>query len=95
MIRSVRRYHPWGDLVQISLQSDFPQIIFEQPTDLVICEGAHFPVMEYLPVFEKSTVRRYCITHYVTGYFPDMLELKKALPGREVIFATDDMSLEV
>ena len=82
-----------GDLA--SPKKDFPQVVLEYPMDLIVCEGAHFSAMEYLPIFEKCGAKRYCITHYAPWNFPNMLELQKALPKEQLVFATDDMILEI
>ena len=38
-----------GDLRRPGI--DFPAVDTDNPVDLAICESAHFPAMEYLPVF--------------------------------------------
>lgn len=80
-----------GDLA--SPATDFPAIAFSQHMDLIVCEGAHFPVTDYLPCFQKCSAGQYCITHYANWNFPHMLTLKDALPDAHIRFATDDLTL--
>lgn len=51
-----------GDLKNPAI--DFPASAMSMPLDLVVCESAHFPAMDYLPVFEKCNIKRVCVTHY-------------------------------
>lgn len=44
--------------------TDFPQIAYDVPLDMIFCEGAHFPVTEYKPIFEKCDVKQVCIQHW-------------------------------
>ncbi len=82
-----------GDLA--GPQKDFPQVAFNQKMDLIVCEGAHFPVTDYLPFFERCKAGQYCITHYAPWNFPNMLKLREALPQEKISFATDGFEMEL
>lgn len=84
-----------GDLKRPGI--DFPAIAREMPLDLVICESAHFPAMEYLPVFEQCDIRKVCVTHYSDTFLSSVLELKKTLleKGTPALLATDNLELHV
>lgn len=78
-----------GDLSRPGV--DFPEVAKIRPLDLLICEAAHFPATEYLPVLEKCDIARICVTHYSPRFHSSALELAQALPG--TILATDDLEL--
>lgn len=84
-----------GDLWRPSV--DFPLAAAEQPLDLVICESAHFPATEYLPVLEKCSVKKLCITHYSNTFLASVLQLQKDLEVQNIPMniATDDFVLSV
>lgn len=84
-----------GDLKRPGI--DFPAVAMEKPLDLVICESAHFPATEYLPVFDKCDIKKVCVTHYSQTFHISALELCKALKEKEqpVVMATDDFELTV
>lgn len=78
-----------GDLCRPEV--DFPEVARVLPLDLLICEAAHFPATEYLPVLEKCEVARVCVTHYSPRYHASALELAQAIPN--TVLATDDLEL--
>lgn len=82
-----------GDLV--APDNDFPKIAFEQPTDLVICEGAHFPAVDCLSAFRKSKARRFCFNHYAPWNISNILQLKQEMSDCTVFMATDGLTVEV
>ncbi|MBQ8637621.1 MAG: MBL fold metallo-hydrolase [Lachnospiraceae bacterium] len=84
-----------GDLQHPSV--DFPETAKERELDLVICESAHFPVREYLPVFESCRIRNVCLTHYPPSAFGSVYELQEELreKGIGVRIAADDLEINV
>lgn len=74
---------------------DFPMV--EQPLDLLICESAHFPATDYLPVLEKLDVKKVCVTHYSDKRLISVLEYIAALKekGIPALRASDDLELRV
>ena len=84
-----------GDLKKPTI--DFPVAVLSAPVDLVVTECAHFPATEYLPLFEKSDIRKVCITHYTNGFLPSVLALRQNLEeiGMPMLIATDGLEIEV
>lgn len=78
-----------GDLKHPSV--DFPKI--PEHLDLAICEGAHFTVTDYLPVFEGMDIGTVCIHHYVDRNVGPILELRKQLKPTPVLMITDGREL--
>ena len=78
-----------GDLSRPGV--DFPEVARIKPLDLLVCEAAHFPATEYLPVLEKCDISRICVTHYSPRFHYSALELAQALPN--TVLATDDLEL--
>ncbi len=78
-----------GDLKKPEI--DFPNI--HEPIDLIFCEGAHFPVTDYIPILENIDVKRVVINHYSPLFTKSAIELKNALKKRNlpVTLATDNM----
>lgn len=74
---------------------DFPPVT--QPLDLLICESAHFPATEYLPVFERMDIQKVCVTHYYTPFVPSVLQLLPELEkqGIPAVMATDGLEIRV
>jgi len=74
---------------------DFPAV--SGPLDLVVCESAHFPAMEYLPIFEKMDIKKVCVTHYFTPFVPSVMELLKTMEDRGVaaVLGTDDLEFRI
>ena len=72
---------------------DFPQL--DLPLDLVVCEGAHFPVIDYLPVFADMQIKQVCVNHYAPWNYPHILDLQKKLAPIPVQYANDRMTLDV
>ena len=84
-----------GDLKNPGI--DFPAAAAERTLDLAICESAHFPAMDYLPVFEKCDIRKVCVTHYSNRFLGSVLQLQQELTdkGNDMVIATDDLVLYV
>ncbi|MBE5782776.1 MAG: ribonuclease Z [Clostridiales bacterium] len=76
---------------------DFPTVAKEKAIDLLICESAHFPATDYLPVLEGSQVKKVCITHYSNKRLISVMECLAALSekGIPALKASDDLELTV
>lgn len=76
---------------------DFPALAKDQPLDLVICESAHFPATDYLPVFAQHEIKRICVTHYSDTFLASVLQLQKEMTEKGVPTqrATDDLVIHV
>ena len=64
-----------GDLKHPTV--DFPAIAMERPTDLMICEAAHFTATDYAPVLSKCPTKQVCVNHYVVWNIPNVMQLGK------------------
>lgn len=84
-----------GDLKNPGI--DMPKALFERKIDLMVCESAHFPATDYLPVLEKANVGRVCITHYSDTFLASVLQAEKELrdKGTPALHATDGLELTV
>ena len=84
-----------GDLANPGV--DFPMPAGNKPLSLVVCESAHFPATDYLPVFEQCDIKKVCITHYSDRFLASVLTLCGTLQqnGIEALRATDDLVLTV
>ncbi|MBO5252552.1 MAG: ribonuclease Z [Clostridia bacterium] len=83
-----------GDLKNPGI--DFPDIS-GKTVDLVVCETAHFPSTDYLPVFEKYDIKKVCVTHYSDRFLASVLSLCETLneKGIPALRSTDDLELNV
>lgn len=83
-----------GDLKNPGI--DFPDIS-GRTVDLVVCESAHFPATDYLPVFENYAIRKVCVTHYFEPFLPSVIALCDTLKekGIPALRAMDDLELTV
>jgi len=86
-----------GDLSsKLGPTADFPVSVIKRPTDLVICEGAHFPATKYLPIFEgNDNVKRIYVTHFMEKRIGTIYELKEQLPDKEIVLAKDGTEVYV
>lgn len=86
-----------GDLSsKVGPVADFPMSVIEKPCDLVVCEGAHFPATNYLPIFEgNNNVRHIWFNHYMEKRVGTIYELKEKLPDKEIVLAKDGMEVIV
>lgn len=82
-----------GDLKRPGV--DFPAVIREEEIDLVICEAAHFPATEYLPVYTGSKVKRVCVNHYFPRNIPSIQQLEKELPQLKITMVNDGAEVTV
>lgn len=83
-----------GDLKNPGI--DFPDIS-GRVVDLVVCETAHFPSTDYLPVFEKYDIKKVCVTHYSDRFLASVLTLcdtlnEKGIPAQR---AMDDLAINL
>ena len=82
-----------GDLSRPS--EDFPWV--EKPLDLLICESAHFPTTDYLPVLAKIEAKKVCVTHYSPKRMVSLYQFQQEMAerGNPIVIATDDLELNV
>ncbi len=73
---------------------DFPISAFDEPVDLLVCEGAHFHALDYLDTLKGRDIKKICPNHYVDPNIPVFAELKNAL-GADLTLATDRMEVIV
>ena len=81
-----------GDLKNPTI--DFPTVGKERETDLIICEAAHFPTEDYIPVLSACTTKKVVVTHYITPHIAGVAALNTAL-SVPVILANDNMEITV
>ena len=76
---------------------DFPSIVPDKFLDLLICEAAHFPAIDYLPILDKYNIKKICITHYTPENFASIFQLqqKLAIKKLSVLIASDDLEMIV
>lgn len=79
-----------GDLRKPEL--DFPISVLEDEIDLLICESAHFPVTDYLPIIKENKIKQICVTHYVQSRISEIYALKKEI-DTELCVATDGLEI--
>ena len=74
---------------------DFPYV--DKELDLLICESAHFPTTDYLPVLEKQKARTICVTHYSPKRMESLYHFQQQMKDREqpMLIATDGLELNV
>lgn len=82
-----------GDLKKPSV--DFPAIALERPTNLIICEAAHFAPSEYKHYLEQCQVERVVINHYNPPCVAGAIQLMKDMRPLPMEFATDGMEVNV
>lgn len=83
-----------GDLKNPGI--DFPKVEGKS-LDLVVCETAHFPSTDYLPIFEKYDIKKVCVTHYSDRFLASVLTLCDTLneKGIPALRSMDDVELTV
>ena len=75
-----------------SPQKDIDMKILEKPLDLAICEVAHFPATDYLPLFENNkNLKKLCFNHYPEEDYADSIKEVKEKLDCEVCVAIDGM----
>ena len=65
-----------GDLCRPSV--DFPQIAFETPLDLLVCETAHFSPDDCIPFFDRTKAKRILHTHINDNRWAEALSRQTA-----------------
>lgn len=80
-----------GDLKKPGV--DFPVSVLEAPLDAVICEAAHFPVTEYIPVFENRSVGSVYVNHCNPIRMVDFQQVKDRLAPVPVCAVVDDQEI--
>ena len=74
---------------------DFPYV--DKELDLLVCESAHFPTTDYLPVLEKQQTKNICVTHYSPKRMESLYHFQQQMKDREqpMLIATDGLELNV
>jgi len=79
-----------------SPEEDYPKEVFGRTLDAVICESAHVHPADYLPVFEKSNIKRVFLTHIQPRKYAEAREFVKHVQGKlNVTLAEDGMECEI
>lgn len=76
---------------------DFPAIPEGKNVDLLVCESAHFPATDYLPILEKGGFQKVCVTHYSDRYLDSVLQLQRVLENQGIptVRATDGLEISL
>lgn len=71
-----------GDLSTHLRCDDFPMIAIEEPSDLLICEMAHFEMHHVRPYIERCLTKKLCFTHVSgrEGRMESVIDVKNAFP---------------
>ena len=80
-----------GDLAHPD--KDFPLIAKEQETHLIVCEGAHFCALDYLPHLKACKTKLVHINHYQVQKIPSILQLAKETGNVPVKMAYDGSTI--
>ena len=84
-----------GDLSQGLRYADFPKLVAEEDTDLVICEMAHFGVSAVRPYLETARTKELWFTHVYPYHRFDDIEAAKADFPYPIHIAHDDDVIEL
>ncbi len=85
-----------GDLCGKGPDQDFPvQAAQDEALDLAVCEGAHFEVMRYEPIFKNCRLKKVLINHYQPRRTPEVTQLAQALAPLPVGLAHDGLEVTV
>lgn len=84
-----------GDMSVKGPADDFPFEVLNEPLDLAVCEAAHFAATDFVPIFADRDVKQICMTHYSDRYLASVLELKAALPDKNVFRTSDNMEINL
>lgn len=82
-----------GDLAHPD--KDFPALPDDRTVDLLVCEGAHFPVVDYLPHLQGKPLKQVVVTHYAPWNIPHAQALAQQLAPVPLTLANDDMELRL
>ena len=74
---------------------DFPPVAWEIETELLVCEGAHFPPTDYASVFSKCRTKKVVINHMGAWSVPYIRQLAKQMPQLPILMANDNMEVTV
>ena len=83
-----------GDLFR-EPSEDFPKIAKEVSLQLAVCEGAHFDVEKYEPIFKECDIKRVIINHTVERNFPHLQRLAANMPELGIKMANDGLEVTV
>ncbi len=83
-----------GDLYR-QPEEDFPKIAREVRLDLAVCEGAHFDVEKYEPIFKECDIKRVIINHTAQWNFPHLQNLASKMPELGIKMANDGLEVIV
>jgi len=71
-------------------QIDFPLSLVGDGVDLLICEGVHFPLIDYTDVLKNLPVKKIYVTHYMQKRMNEIENLSAAVQ-KEICVATDGL----
>ena len=74
---------------------DFPEVAKQQALDLLVCEAAHFPPTQYLPIFRQCSIKTICINHHAPRHMAAMQQLMADMGSNTVIAAHDGLELQL
>lgn len=84
-----------GDLSQHLEKCDVPSVLREMPTDLFVCEMAHFNTTHLLPHLEGAKCKKIAVTHvFPLSKYGDLENARENFPC-PVITPADGESLEI
>ncbi|MBR3917757.1 MAG: ribonuclease Z [Clostridia bacterium] len=73
---------------------DYPQIVFEEDFDAIICELVHYDVEKNIDTIAKTRTKKMIYTHIFPTNYEQMQKNKDKLPF-ETVFAEDGMKFEI
>ena len=81
-----------GDLSYGLKKDDFPKVALEVPTDLILSEGAHFPLEVLESYMAKVDTKIFAVTHiFPFEKFDTLKEMESKYPFRLLVPADGDM----
>lgn len=89
--RAGRRVLFTGDLSVVN--GDFPEIAYEEPTDLIVCEMAHFGAEHLAPCLKKCKTKQVIFNHYQRRKERDILQLSQCAGLPFPVHAAKDMDI--
>ena len=80
-----------GDLSYGLRKEDFPQVALEEPTDLILSEGAHFPLEVLETYMARVNTKAFAVTHiFPFDKFDKLKELEGKYPFQLLVPADGD-----
>lgn len=73
---------------------DYPQIVFEEDFDAIVCELVHYDVEKNIDVIAKTRTKKMIYTHIYPSTYEKMKKNVDKLPF-EVVFAEDGMCFDI